>query len=76
MLIKFGDYTKLTGVTNIWKARTRIQNDLNKLYKSHFKKMEQIQGYILREESKQYSQQREEDYPSTGMIRKRAVSSR
>lgn len=38
ILIRFGDYTKLTGVTNIWKARTRIQNDLNKLYKSHFKK--------------------------------------
>lgn len=69
ILIKFGDYTKLTGVTNIWKARTRIQNDLNKLYKSPLK-MEQIQGYILGEESKQYSQQREEDYPSTEMTRK------
>lgn len=32
--------------------------------------MEQIQGYILREESKQYYQQREEDYPSTAMTRK------
>lgn len=69
-IFKFGHYTKLTGVTNIWKARTRIQNDLNKLYKSHFKKMGKIQGYILREESKQYSRQRKEDYPSTEMTRK------
>lgn len=32
--------------------------------------MEHIQGYILREESKQYSQQREEDYSSPEMTRK------
>lgn len=24
ILIKFGDYTELTGATNAWKARTRI----------------------------------------------------
>lgn len=49
ILIKFGDYAKLTGATNTWKARTRIQNHLNKLYKSHLRNREQIQGYILRE---------------------------
>lgn len=37
ILIKFGDYAKLTGATETWKAETRIQNHLNKLYKSHFK---------------------------------------
>jgi hypothetical protein len=51
ILIMFGYYTKLTGVTNTWKARAGILNYLNKLYKPHFKSREQIQGYILREKA-------------------------
>lgn len=74
IMTKFRACTKLTEVTNTWKARTRIQNDLNKLYKPHVKNMEQIQGYILRGESKLYCQQREEDCLSTDMT-KRTVSS-